>query len=61
VKKNSTSGKILSKKLGVFHGQAASLGDYPYAVLLTIVGSARARCAGVLFAYNLVVTTGKLD
>jgi hypothetical protein len=59
--KNPTFRNYLSKKLGVFNGQDATNGQFPYAVQLAIkrTDNTNYRCGGVLFAYNLVVTTGE--
>jgi hypothetical protein len=50
-----------SKKLGITGGSDATLGQFAHAVALKMVVPAGSwRCAGALYAYNLVITTGEL-
>jgi hypothetical protein len=49
--------------LGIYNGVDAAAGAYPFAVMIKnekTTGSTY-RCAGALFAYNLVVTERKLN
>jgi hypothetical protein len=55
--------RFSQRKLGITGGTDAALGDFPHMVMIRIIfwdGSTEDRCAGTLFAYNLVVTAGKL-
>jgi hypothetical protein len=47
---------------GIYGGTDAALGEYPYVVHLKLTGSTGVtnECNGVLFAANLVLTTGNL-
>jgi hypothetical protein len=50
-----------SRMLGITGGSDAALGQFPHAVALKMYSSDYIwRCAGALFAQNLVITTGKL-
>jgi hypothetical protein len=52
---------VPTKKLGVFNGLPAAPGQFPFMVSLSILKTDgyTYRCAGVLYAFNLVVTAGK--
>jgi hypothetical protein len=51
-----------SKKLGIIAGIEAGLGHFPHVVAMKIDMDATTnwQCPGVLFAHNLVITSGKL-
>jgi hypothetical protein len=59
---SNVSNKTASaKKLGIFNGDKAPQGKFPYAVFLYKVDNtgAQSTCTGVLFAPNFVLTAGK--
>jgi hypothetical protein len=54
--------KLFSRKLGIQGGTDAALGEFPHVVALQVYSSKYNevwRCSGTLFAYNLVITSGK--
>jgi hypothetical protein len=59
----NTTRNFLQKNLGIYNGVDAAAGDFPFAVMLKNekTDSTESRCAGVLFAYNLVITESKLN
>lgn len=61
INENANATKYLQRKLGIYNGQDAAAGAFPYVVLLesTRTNGDYVRCAGVLFAYNLIVTVSK--
>ncbi len=53
---------FLKRKLGIANGVDATLGAFPQVVMIRVINTdnSEVRCAGVLFAYNVAVTAGKL-
>jgi hypothetical protein len=60
--KNATA-KYYQRNLGIYNGVDAVPGDFPHIALLRITrtDNTEYRCAGTLFAYNLVVTAGEFN
>jgi hypothetical protein len=52
----------MQRKLGIYNGVDAALSAFPQTVMIRVINTdlSEVRCAGALFAYNLVVTAGKL-